>query len=90
MNHSKEVEDDLKLIFIPLKKFCKTTTEVVALVEKLFNDIIQKKDLNDFKIAKELKKGIGKALADSLILEPNFAGVGFNFNKMINFFTKKQ
>ena len=34
------IEADLKLVLIPLKKFCKTTTEVVSLVEKLFNDVI--------------------------------------------------
>lgn len=88
-NGKKEVEDDLKLIFIPLKKFCNTTTDVVTLVEKLFNDIIQKKDLNDFRVFKELKRGLGRALADSLILEPNIAGVGFNFNNMIKYFTRK-
>lgn len=86
---NKGVEEDLKLIFIPLKKFCRTTTDVVTLVEKLFNDIIEKKDLNDFKISKELKKGLGRAVADAIILEPNFAGVGFNFKKMIKYFTEK-
>lgn len=82
----KKVEKDLKLIFIPLKKFCKSTSDVVSLIEKLFNDIKAKKDLNDFRISKEVKRGFGHALADSLILEPNFSGIGFNFNKMIKVF----
>jgi hypothetical protein len=86
---SNSIEDDLKLIFIPLKKFCKTTTDVVTLVEKLFNDIRNKKDLNDFTISKELNKGVGQALADSIILQPNISGVGFDFNKLINYFTNK-
>lgn len=87
-DNSGNVEDDLKLIFIPLKKFCKTTTDVVSLVERLFNDIANKRDLTDFKIAKELKKGVGRALADSIVLEPNIAGIGFNFNNLIKYFMK--
>ncbi|SDF58942.1 hypothetical protein [Epilithonimonas hungarica] len=87
-NRSEEIENDLKMILIPLKKFCQTTTDVTELISKLFNDIRQQKDLNDFKIAKEVKKGFGKALADSLILEPNFNGLGIDFKKIIEYFKK--
>jgi hypothetical protein len=83
------LESNLKLIIIPLKKFCKTTTDVVSLIEKLLNDVQQKKDLNEFRIQKEMKKGIGSALADSIILEPNIGGIGFNFNTLINYFYNK-
>ena len=83
------VERDLKMILIPLKKVCSTTTEVVTLIEKIFNDIKNQKDLDDFRIAKEIKKGIGRALADAVILEPNFAGMGFSFKKMIEYFKNK-
>lgn len=72
-----------------MKKFCKTKTDVASLIEKLFNDIKEQKDLNDFKIAKEQRRGFGRALADAMILEPKVVGFGFNFNKMIDFFTKK-
>jgi len=88
-SHKGIIEEDLKLILIPLKRFCKTSTEVVSLIEKLFNDVKDQKDLKDFRIAKELKKGFGKSLADAIILEPNFAGVGFNFNKLIDYFKKE-
>ena len=37
----------------------------------------------------ELKKGIGRALVDSLILEPNFNGIGFSFSKLINYLQNK-
>lgn len=86
---SEPIEKDLKMILIPLKKFCKTTSEVVDLIEKVFNDIKNQKDLNDFRIAKEMKRGFGKALVDAVILEPNIGGFGFNFNKLIEYFTKK-
>lgn len=77
------------MILIPLKKFCDSTTDVVNQIEKLFNDIKSKKDLDDFRVAKEVRKGFGSALADAVILEPNFAGMGFSFNKMIEYFKSK-
>jgi hypothetical protein len=84
--HKKNTPDkDLKMILVPLKKLCKTTTEVVSLIEKIFNDIIDGKDLNDFRIGKEMNKGVGRAIVDAIILEPKIAGVGFSFNKMINY-----
>ncbi len=83
----RKVESNLKMIFIPLKKFCKTTSEVYELISKLFTDIQEQKDLKDFRIAKELKKGIGRALADSLILEPNFAGVGLDLKTVYDYLT---
>ena len=85
----ESMDKDLKMILIPLKKFCSSTTEVVSLIEKIFNDIRAQKNLDDFRIAKEIKNGMGKALADALILEPNFAGLGFSFRKMIEYLRKK-
>jgi hypothetical protein len=79
-------EGKIKLILIPLKKFCSTTTEVISLIEKLFIDIEAGHDLSDFKIAKEVNKGIGSAVLDSIILEPNFSGLGFSFKKLGAYF----
>ena len=89
VRQSEKVENDLKMILIPLKKFCKTTTDVTELISKLFKDIEEQKDINDFKISKEIRRGFGSALADSLILEPNFIGVGLNFRTLIDYFRKK-
>lgn len=79
----------LKLILIPLKKFCSSTTEVVSLIDKLFVDIEMGKDLSGFKIAKEVKRGIGAALADAIIFEPNISGIGFSFKKLGNYFMSR-
>ncbi len=79
-------DGDIKLVLIPLKKFCTTTTEVISLIEKLFLDIEAGLDLSKFKIAKETNKGIGSAIIDSIILEPNISGVGFSFKKLGSFF----
>lgn len=82
----RESEDgELKLVLIPLKKFCSNTSEVVSLIEKLFADIAAGKDLSEFKIAKEAQKGIGSAIVDAIILEPNISGVGFSFKKLGGF-----
>ena len=42
--------------------------------------------MSNFSIAKEMNKGFGQALVNGLVLEPNFGGVGYNFNSLINFF----
>ena len=67
---------------IPFKKFCENTNQVLSLIEKVFKDIEAQKDLSEFKIAKEMNKGVGRAIVDSIILEPNFSGIGFSFNKL--------
>jgi hypothetical protein len=89
-NRTLMVEENLKFILIPLKKFCKTTSDVVTLIDKIFRDIQSQKDLSDFSIEKEMKKGIGRALADGIVLKPNFIGLGYDFNSIIDFFRKKQ
>jgi hypothetical protein len=88
MGEDDKAEDDLKMILFPLKKYCKNTTEVVSLIQQIFTSIKLGKDLDNFGIAKEKKKGIGGALANSIMMEPNFAGVGISFNKFIAYFNK--
>lgn len=63
----------------------KTETDVLDLIRKITKDIENKKDLADFQIKMELKPGLGKALAKSVILEPNINGIGFSFNKLKDF-----
>lgn len=79
------VENDLRLILIPLKKFCKTTTEVVQLVERLFTDIKQQKALKDFRIAKEITKDNRRAKADSIILAPDVGGKEIPIENVISY-----
>ncbi|WP_221452745.1 hypothetical protein [Mucilaginibacter sp. FT3.2] len=65
------VEKDLRLILIPLKKFCRNAEEVVQLIEKLFDDIIQQKALKDFRVAEEVVKDNRRAMADLITLAPS-------------------
>ncbi|ACR67580.1 hypothetical protein [Edwardsiella ictaluri] len=80
--------NELKLILIPLKKFCPTTSDAISLIEKVFSDIKEGKDLSDFRIAKKAQKGIGSAIVDSIILEPNIGGIGFKLNQLLSFLRK--
>ncbi|SDX27165.1 hypothetical protein SAMN05444410_11247 [Hydrobacter penzbergensis] len=36
-----------------------------------------------------MKRGIGNAIVDAVILGPNIGGVGFDFKKLIDYFRKK-
>lgn len=76
MNHKPSLKS--KIIIIPLKACCSSSTDVINLISKIFTDIKDKKELKDFKITKEMKKGIGRRLLDGVILEPKIAGMGFN------------
>lgn len=88
-SNNSEIENDLKLILIPLKLFCKTTADVVKLVDRLFTDIIKKKDLSDFKIAREIQKGF-KTPADAIILEPRGENEGIDFQQLISFLRRDE
>lgn len=78
----KKIDKDFSYILIPLKKICKTETDVLDLMRKITKDIEEKKDFNDFQIKKHLKPGFRGAIVNSIILEPNFSGLGFSFNKL--------
>lgn len=51
----------------------------------IFQDIREQKAIQDFRVKKELKGGIGKTLNDTLILEPNVCGIGINLNNLFKF-----
>lgn len=78
-------KENLKLILIPLKRFCSTTTEVVDLITKLLNDVIARKDLSEFRVAKKISKGRNKALADSLVLAPSEDGEFLPLENLFNY-----
>lgn len=79
---------DFKMILIPIRKFCKSSTDVIELIDKIFKDIKGKKVLNDFVVSKVIKKDKGRNIVDSLILEPNISGVGIDLKKLIKSFSK--
>ncbi|HBJ38923.1 MAG TPA: hypothetical protein DDZ51_30085 [Planctomycetaceae bacterium] len=71
-----------EIVFIRLRDTCKQPTDVLLMLEKIFEDIKNGQRLRDFQVAEEQKRGRGGALANSLILEPNFAGVGVDLKRL--------
>lgn len=88
-NDTYRITED-KLLLIPLRKVCKTTTDVAALIGKIFHDIKEKKALQNFEVAQELKKGERGALTDALILRPSFSGFAVDLKTLAKFFKGKQ
>ena len=85
MGSNSPRREDFSFVLIPLKKLCKDETDVVRVIKSICKDIEEKKGFADFKVHKELSPGIGRAIVNSIILEPNFSGVGFSFNKLKDF-----
>ena len=74
------------LLPIPLRKTCKTRDDVVAVIDRLFRDVAAKKELSDFAVANEMRRGAGSAIVDALVLQPKVAGIGLNLAKLARFF----
>jgi len=77
---SQKIDD--KLLIIPLKKVCKTTEDVIEMIKSVFSDIAQEKNVISFNISKEIKKNERGRVADALILEPNFSGIGLRLPQL--------
>lgn len=79
-----------ELIFLSLKDSCKQPADVLIIIEKIFSDIKEKKEISNFQLAKRQKAHFGKALVDSVILEPNISGIGIDLKKLFSdVFSKK-
>lgn len=89
MNLEDRLSKDFAFVLIPLKRVCKTETDVVEVIKSISRDVETKKDLSKFQIHKELNPGIGKAIVRSVILQPSLGGVGFSFNKLIAFLKRR-
>ena len=74
------------LLLIPLRKTCKTPDDVVTLIDRLFRDVAGKKELSDFAVAKEMRRGAGSAIVDALIVQPKLGGIGIDLAKLGRFF----
>lgn len=90
LQHNKLYQEDntsnLNLILIPFKKFCKNDSDVVSLVNRLFQNIQDKQDLSNFSILQKIKNR--HHLYDAIILQPNFAGMGIDIKTLIDKFKK--
>jgi hypothetical protein len=75
-----------RLLLIPLRRLCKSPSDVAPLIQGIFKDIQEKNALSQFEIAEEMRAGRRGALVDALILKPNFVGLGLDINHIIDFF----
>jgi len=75
----KEAKD--ALLLIPLRKVCKSAEDVVELIQRVFEDIKDKKQLSKFRAAKRMRRGVAGALVDAVILQPKVGGIGFDLKK---------
>lgn len=69
------------LLLLPLRKICKSSDDVVALIQRIFEDIKSKKRLSKFQAAKRMRRGVAGALVDAVILQPKIGGIGFDLKK---------
>lgn len=67
---------------IPLKKWANSADDVITLVQRIFSDIKEHKELRDFTVVKEIRRAGGTALMDGVVLQPNFLGLGADLKKL--------
>jgi hypothetical protein len=69
------------LLLVPLRKACKSSEDVIELIQRIFEDIKSKKPLSKFRSAKRMRRGVAGALVDAVILQPKVGGIGFDLKK---------
>jgi hypothetical protein len=75
---------DDKVILIPLRALCKNSTEVVALIERIFADIAAKKPLSQFTVAQHIvPKSTKGSFSDAFILKPAVWGMGVDLKQLL-------
>ena len=62
----------------PLAETLLSSTDVVELIRRVFEDIRDNKRLSEFRAAKRMRRGTARALVDAVILQPQVGGVGFD------------
>ncbi len=82
--------DDDKLIIIPLRKFVDNSDQVYGFVRKLLAELKAGKNLSDIEVIKPRSRSIGKRLLDSIVLQPNFIGIGVDLKSLFITKTRQQ
>ena len=76
---------DDRMVLIPLRGLCKTESDVTDVIERLFQDVRERKSLPSFESHRQIARGNRDALVDAVILQPNVAGVGVDLKAIGNF-----
>ena len=53
-------------------------------IQRVFEDIKEKKQLSKFRAAKRMRQGMAGALVDAVILQPKIGGIGFDLKKFFS------
>src|SRR5574337_357593 len=79
-NRPRPIPDDA-LLLIPLKKICSSPGQVVELIDRIFRDIKGVRKLTKFAVVKQMRRGVGSAIVDAMILRPSVSGIGIDLKK---------
>lgn len=79
-----------EVVLVPLRKACRSPEYFSQVVESIFRDLEKGLDLKDFRVASHDPKrnsisatqNAGRRLWESILLEPNFGGVGVDLKKL--------
>lgn len=79
-----------EVVLVPLRKACKSPEYFSQVMESIFRDLEKGLDLKDFRVATydpekvdvSVARKAGRKLWDSVLLEPNFGGVGVDLKKL--------
>ena len=82
--HRDALYDD-RMVLIPLRPTCKSETDVAGLIERVFRDIRDRRELRQFAVHREVAQGSGGALVDALVLQPNVGGIGVDLRAIGRF-----
>lgn len=86
-NHIQEIKDSL--VFVKVRDVCKTPSDLVVFLEKMFADIKSEKKIKNFSISQEIKAGESGSFVDTLILEPNISGLGVDLKALTTWFKSR-
>lgn len=74
-----------RLLLIPIRNFCKSSTDVIQLVERIFRDIREQKRLSEFSVREIMHRDKYKIPTDALILQPNNNGIGVDLEESLSY-----
>ena len=91
-DESQPAGDELgELVLIPLKNACTTPEDFSRVIGSVFSDLAKGLELKNFRIASHDAskpvahvRGWANRIARSVILEPNFAGMGVDLKKLFS------
>lgn len=80
-----------KLLLVSFRDACSSSEHFTAVMETVFTDLAAGTSLSNFRVAEHDRltraneaadrRGLGRRLLDAVIVQPNFAGIGFDMKE---------